>query len=135
HKPSFAAEARFDKAEPSTSPIGGAKRTSADSRSVHKYVDESPKAEVANLKNQLQEARSQIERLKDQLADQGLRQRRVPAEIARGDFEKSRSNHGGQGSLGDGATALLQASEEQGVQLNIVAVLCFISFLLGYLFF
>lgn len=93
----------------------------------------------------------QIERLRDQLADQGLR-RRIPASetgekgasngdiINGGDAREKADGEGkmsgaGMGGLGDGAAALLQASGEQGVALNMVAVLCFISFLLGYLFF
>ncbi|KAI5303659.1 hypothetical protein KEM56_007322 [Ascosphaera pollenicola] len=111
-----------------------AQRSSSDSRSPRPSADGTARPEVTVLKSQLQEAQSQIERLKDQLADKGLRQRKVPTEGAAESSDKSELK-AKRNSLGDGATSLLQASGEQGVSLNLVAILCFISFLLGYLFF
>ncbi|PLB54412.1 MSP domain protein [Aspergillus steynii IBT 23096] len=74
-----------------------------------------------DLKSQLADANSQIQRLKDRLADQGLRQRKIP-----GETEKST------------APALQQQSSqavEAGVPVQIVAGLCLLSFLIAYFLF
>lgn len=74
-----------------------------------------------DLKSQLADANSQIQRLKDRLADQGLRQRKIP-----GETEKS------------SAPALQQQSAqsvEAGVPVQIVAGLCLLSFLIAYFLF
>ncbi|OGE50421.1 hypothetical protein PENARI_c017G08698 [Penicillium arizonense] len=72
------------------------------------------------LKAQLAEANAQIQRLKDRLADQGLRQRKTGAEV------------------GKAAPAALQQSHgqtEAGVSIQAVAGLCLLSFLIAYFFF
>lgn len=76
-------------------------------------------SEVDELKYQLKEARAHIEKLKDQLAEQGLRQHKVPTDV------------------GSKPPAQQQATlpTEAGVPLQIVATLCFLSFLMAYLFF
>ncbi|KAI9042553.1 putative integral ER membrane protein Scs2 [Aspergillus affinis] len=73
-----------------------------------------------DLKSQLADANSQIQRLKDRLADQGLRQRKIP-----GETEKST------------APALQQQSQpaEAGVPVQVVAGLCLLSFLIAYFLF
>ncbi|KAI5293907.1 phosphatidylinositol-binding protein scs2, partial [Ascosphaera atra] len=76
------------------------------------------------LKAQLNDSLEKISWLKDQLADQGLRQRKIPTDEKEGEKEKN------------GAESALPVPQgEQGVPLNVVAVLCFVSFLLAYLFF
>ncbi|KAJ5320355.1 hypothetical protein N7508_000638 [Penicillium antarcticum] len=87
----------------------------------------SAKSAVANalpssdeLKAQLAEANAQIQRLKDRLADQGLRQRKTGAEA------------------GKAAPATMQQSHAQtqaGVSIQAVAGLCLLSFLIAYFFF
>ncbi|RDW57141.1 putative integral ER membrane protein Scs2 [Aspergillus mulundensis] len=67
----------------------------------------------------LLEANAQIQRLKDKLADQGLRQRKIG-----GESEKS-------------SAGLVQQAQavEAGVPVRIVASLCLLSFLIAYFFF
>ncbi|KAK2753353.1 phosphatidylinositol-binding protein scs2 [Onygenales sp. PD_40] len=73
------------------------------------------------LRSQLADARAQIQKLKDQLADQGLRQRKTG-------IEKGATTSGLQQQ---------QPTQpaEVGVPLRIVAALCFLSFFLAYVFF
>ncbi|KAE8353930.1 PapD-like protein [Aspergillus coremiiformis] len=74
-----------------------------------------------DLNAQLAEAKAQIQNLKDRLADQGLRQRKIG-----GETEKST------------APALQQQhpqSVEPGVPVQVVAGLCLLSFLIAYFFF
>ena len=71
------------------------------------------------LKSQLADANAQIQRLKDRLADQGLRQRKTGGEVP-------------------AAPATMQqthAQVEAGVPVQVVAGLCLLSFLIAYLFF
>ncbi|RLM01241.1 hypothetical protein CFD26_108752 [Aspergillus turcosus] len=72
------------------------------------------------LKSQLSEANAQIQKLKERLADQGLRQRKIG-----GDSEKT--------------APTMQQQQAQpvdaGVPLQIVASLCLLSFLIAYFFF
>ena len=73
-----------------------------------------------DVKAQLAEANATIQRLKDRLADQGLRQRKTGAEA------------------GSAAPATMQQSHAQGqggVSIQIVAALCLLSFLIAYFFF
>jgi type VI protein secretion system component VasF len=73
-----------------------------------------------DLKSQLAEANAQIQRLKDRLADQGLRQRKTGAEA------------------GSAAPTTMQQSHAQtqgGVSIQFVSMLCLLSFLIGYFFF
>ncbi|KAE8146696.1 PapD-like protein [Aspergillus avenaceus] len=75
-----------------------------------------------DLNAQLAEAKVQIQRLKDKLSDQGLRQRKIG-----GETEKSLV-----------APALQQQhaqSVEPGVPVQMVAGLCLLSFLIAYFFF
>ncbi|KAJ5915083.1 hypothetical protein N7454_011195 [Penicillium verhagenii] len=72
-----------------------------------------------DLKSQLADANAQIQRLKDRLADQGLRQRKT----------------GGEAKA---APATMQQTHTQGatgVPLQVVAALCLMSFLIAYFFF
>ncbi|KAE8373442.1 PapD-like protein [Aspergillus bertholletiae] len=74
-----------------------------------------------DLSAQLAEAKAQIQKLKDKLADQGLRQRKIG-----GETEKS------------AAPALQQQhaqAVEAGVPVQMVAGLCLLSFLIAYFFF
>lgn len=72
------------------------------------------------LKSQLSEANAQIQKLKERLADQGLRQRKIG-----GDSEKT--------------APTMQQQQAQpvdaGVPVQIVAGLCLLSFLIAYFFF
>jgi type VI protein secretion system component VasF len=73
------------------------------------------------MQAQLSDAREQIQRLKDRLADQGLRQRKTGAEAG-----------------GNAPPATMQQQHSQtasGVPLQIVAGLCLLSFLIAYFFF
>ncbi|KAB8239841.1 phosphatidylinositol-binding protein scs2 [Aspergillus alliaceus] len=75
-----------------------------------------------DLSAQLAEAKAQIQKLKDRLSDQGLRQRKIG-----GETEKS-------------ATPGLQQQQhaqsvEPGVPVQVVAGLCLLSFLIAYFFF
>ncbi|KAL4921213.1 PapD-like protein [Aspergillus aurantiobrunneus] len=67
----------------------------------------------------LSEANAQIQRLKDKLADQGLRQRKI----------------GGESDKSPAALAQQSQSIEAGVPVKIVASLCLLSFLIAYFFF
>ncbi|KAL4819096.1 PapD-like protein [Aspergillus spinulosporus] len=85
----------------------------------------SAKASVASSAKQidyearLEEANAQIQRLKDKLADQGLRQRKI----------------GGESEKSPAALAQQVQSVEAGVPVRIVAGLCLLSFLIAYFFF
>ena len=74
-----------------------------------------------DIKAQLAEANAQIQKLKSQLMDGGLRQRKVGA------------------ADGESATPQLQQQHPQsvvtGVPVQVVAGLCLLSFLLAYFFF
>ncbi|OQE36210.1 hypothetical protein PENCOP_c012G07459 [Penicillium coprophilum] len=73
------------------------------------------------LKSQLSEANAQIQRLKDRLADQGLRQRKTGGE-----------------ATGKAVPATMQQSHvptASGVSIQSVACLCLLSFLIAYFFF
>ncbi|EEQ87249.1 integral ER membrane protein Scs2 [Blastomyces dermatitidis ER-3] len=82
-----------------------------------------PKEDTASeeLKSKLAEARAQIEKLRDQLADQGLGQRKISSTAP--------------GSTSSGLQQHPPQPAEIGVPLRVVAGLCFLSFLLAYLFF
>lgn len=76
---------------------------------------------TSEMQAQLADAREQIQRLKDRLADQGLRQRKTGAEAG-----------------GSAPPASMQQQHSQtasGVPLQIVAGLCLLSFLIAYFFF
>ncbi|OJD11586.1 hypothetical protein AJ78_07672 [Emergomyces pasteurianus Ep9510] len=74
------------------------------------------------LKSQLAEAKAQIEKLRDQLADQGLRQRNISSTAPGSKSSELQQQRAPQ-------------SAELGVPLRVVAGLCFLSFLLAYIFF
>lgn len=103
----------FPKRESPTSPSAG---TSGPAHA--KSAASTSNSSEAQLKAQLSEAHAQIQRLKDRLADQGLRQGNIG---------------GGSGSTTTAQTH--QAATEAGVPVQFVAGLCLISFLLAYLFF
>ena len=71
------------------------------------------------LKTQLSDANAQIQRLKDRLADQGLRQRKT----------------GGEAKAAPATMQQQHAPAEPGVPLQVVAGLCLLSFLIAYFFF
>ncbi|KAJ5081563.1 PapD-like protein [Penicillium alfredii] len=71
------------------------------------------------LKGQLADANAQIQRLKDRLADQGLRQRKT----------------GGEATTPPAPMQQQHAQTEAGVPIQIVAGLCLLSFLIAYFFF
>ncbi|KAL2833376.1 PapD-like protein [Aspergillus cavernicola] len=75
----------------------------------------------ANAENdaRLSEANAQIQRLKEKLADQGLRQRKI----------------GGETEVSPAALVQQQAQSIEGVPVKVVASLCLLSFLVAYLFF
>ena len=68
------------------------------------------------LKQQLAQAKAQIQKLTSQLGDPQLRQRKVP-------------------EAGEKVQTVVQQSHQVGVPLQIVAGLCLLSFLIAYLFF
>ncbi|PYH95149.1 VAMP-associated protein [Aspergillus ellipticus CBS 707.79] len=72
-----------------------------------------------DLKAQLSEAQAQILALKERLADQGLRQRKI----------------GGETEKAPAPLAQQQPQSEAGVPLQMVAGLCLLSFLIAYFFF
>ncbi|KAJ5231586.1 uncharacterized protein N7469_006174 [Penicillium citrinum] len=72
-----------------------------------------------DLKAQLAEANAQIQRLKDRLADQGLRQRKT----------------GGDAKAAPATMQQSHAQTESGVPVQMVAGLCLLSFLIAYFFF
>ena len=69
-----------------------------------------------DLKEQLAAAKAEIQRLTKQMQDSGFRQRKVQ-------------------EASEKVQTAVQQSSESGVSLQIVAILCLISFLIGYLFF
>lgn len=71
------------------------------------------------MKAQLADANAQIQRLKDRLADQGLRQRKT----------------GGEAKAAPATMTQQHTSDSAGVPLQIVAGLCLLSFLIAYFFF
>ena len=81
----------------------------------------SASSSVDELKSQLSEAKTQIQNLKDRLADQGLRQRKI----------------GGETEKSGGAVVQQQQTQsaEAGVPVQIVAGLCLLSFLIAYFLF
>ncbi|KAL4755222.1 hypothetical protein BDW72DRAFT_164393 [Aspergillus terricola var. indicus] len=76
-------------------------------------------AKQIDYEARLAEANAQIQRLKDKLADQGLRHRKI----------------GGESEKSPAALAQQGQSVEAGVPVRIVAGLCLLSFLIAYFFF
>ncbi|KAL4956582.1 PapD-like protein [Aspergillus filifer] len=72
-----------------------------------------------DIEARLSDANAQIQRLKDKLADQGLRQRKI----------------GGESDKPAAGLAQQAQSVEAGVPVKIVASLCLLSFLIAYFFF
>jgi len=98
------------KQEPSrTNENTSAKSSATDSLSVNE------------LKAKLVEANSQIERLKEKVSDNGLRQRKIGIDSK------------------EPSSSMLQQQQAQpavaGVPIQIVASLCLLSFLIAYIFF
>lgn len=108
--PDFAEKAKYETPQPaeSTSTFSNAKAAVA---SALPSSDE--------LKSQLADANAQIQRLKDRLADQGLRQRKT----------------GGEGTAAPAMMQQQHAASASGVSLQVVAALCLLSFLIAYFFF
>ncbi|KAL3450735.1 PapD-like protein [Aspergillus insuetus] len=102
------------KREYSTPQVKEAKATSAKSPTA------SSGNTNADYESRLSDANAQIQRLKEKLADQGLRQRKI----------------GGESDKSPAALVQQQAqSIEAGVPVKIVAGLCLLSFLIAYFFF
>ncbi|KAE8364838.1 PapD-like protein [Aspergillus caelatus] len=74
-----------------------------------------------DLSAQLAEAKAQIQKLKDRLADQGLRQRKIGGETEKPAAPALQQQHA--------------QSVESGVPVQMVAGLCLLSFLIAYFFF
>lgn len=74
-----------------------------------------------DLKTQLADANAQILRLKDRLADQGLRQRKTGTEA--------------NAAVSPATMQQQHAPSTAGVPIQAVALLCLLSFLVAYLFF
>lgn len=91
----------------------------AESKSASAKASVASSAKQTDYETRLAEANAQIQRLKDKLADQGLRQRKIGSES-----EKSPA-----------ALAQQVQSVEAGVPVRIVAGLCLLSFLIAYFFF
>ncbi|KAJ5542150.1 hypothetical protein N7535_004573 [Penicillium sp. DV-2018c] len=117
-----------DEASPVPPPNFTEKTKSETTQREPASVIASAKSAVANalpssdeLKSQLAEANAQIQRLKDRLADQGLRQRKTGTE-----------------TTGTAIPATIQQSHApaaSGVPIQGVALLCLLSFLIAYFFF
>ncbi|PGH16444.1 hypothetical protein AJ79_01775 [Helicocarpus griseus UAMH5409] len=112
--PPDATSPEAEKREPASSPPA-AEQKPTPSRSIA----DTPSDE---LKSQLADAKAQIEKLRDQLADQGLRQRKIGTTEGSTSSDLQQQQHPSQ-------------SAELGVPLRIVAGLCLLSFLLAYFFF
>ncbi|KAL5363641.1 PapD-like protein [Aspergillus floccosus] len=97
------------------------KRESSTRQTADVPTTSATSSSVDELKSQLSEARTQIQNLKDRLADQGLRQRKI----------------GGQTEKSGGAVVQQQQTQsaEAGVPVQIVAGLCLLSFLIAYFLF
>ncbi|PYH45173.1 putative integral ER membrane protein Scs2 [Aspergillus saccharolyticus JOP 1030-1] len=80
----------------------------------------SPVETSEDLRAQLSEANSQISALKEKLADQGLRQRKIGAEVEKAPASLAQQQ---------------PQSVEAGVPVQMVAGLCLLSFLIAYFFF
>ncbi|KAI9843881.1 MAG: phosphatidylinositol-binding protein scs2 [Sclerophora amabilis] len=79
----------------------------------------------ADLKSQLAEAQAQIQKLKQQVQEHGLRQRKTDA-----------VNQDSRERITTGTTGMgVQQQPAEGVPVQIVAGLCLLSFLLAYMFF
>jgi hypothetical protein len=117
-----------DEASPIPAPNFSEKIKSETPQREPTSVIASARSAVANalpstdeLKSQLAEANAQIQRLKDRLADQGLRQRKTGTE-----------------TTGTAVPATMQQSHAptaSGVSIQAVAFLCLLSFLIAYFFF
>ncbi|KAJ5143983.1 uncharacterized protein N7515_002770 [Penicillium bovifimosum] len=117
-----------DEASPIPAPNFSEKTKSETPQREPTSIVASAKSAVANalpstdeLKSQLAEANAQIQRLKDRLADQGLRQRKTGTE-----------------TTGTAIPATMQQSHApaaSGVPIQAVAFLCLLSFLIAYFFF
>lgn len=123
------AAARYS--EPSENAAESRQRSTS---SAYPPEEESPKnttslqKELGKTKQQLQEAQALVGKLRDQIADQGLRQRKTTTGSSNHDTDISEKQ-----PQDVQQQQLMQ--QEQGVALHIVAILCFSSFLIAYLFF
>lgn len=112
--PEFTEKSTSSQSQPSSPPSEPASTFSNAKAAVASALPSSNE-----LKAQLSEANAQIQRLKDRLADQGLRQRKT----------------GGEAKAAPATLQQQHAPSESGVPLQIVAGLCLLSFLIAYLFF
>jgi hypothetical protein len=91
----------------------------SESKAASAKASAASSAKQTDYEARLAEANAQIQRLKDKLADQGLRQRKI----------------GGESEKSPAALAQQVQSVEAGVPVRIVAGLCLLSFLIAYFFF
>lgn len=108
------------KREPSTPQSPDTSPASATTSLKSPITGVTPTAGDELLRAQLAEARAQIQRLKERLSDQGLKQRKVGGDTAKAPAPVLQQQ---------------QIPAEAGVPLQMVAGLCLISFLLAYFFF
>ncbi|OOQ83378.1 MSP domain protein [Penicillium brasilianum] len=108
-----------DFSEKSTQPESTPPTESSASFSNAKAAVASAFPSSDELKSQLADANAQIQRLKDRLADEGLRQRKTGGEAPAAPTTMQQS-HG---------------QTDSGVSVQVVAGLCLISFLIAYFFF
>jgi hypothetical protein len=116
-----------DEASPIPGPDFSEKLKSESPQRESASILSSAKSAVTNslpsseeLKAQLAEANLQIQRLKDRIADQGLRQRKTGTEA---------------GSAAPATMQMSHAQTQSGVSIQLVAGLCLLSFLIAYFFF
>lgn len=107
------------RSEPDTTPASSGAETA---RAVPAVVTEKAQATYEELKQQLAAANAQLLRLKDQAQD-GLRQRKGPS--------SQRTESTAAGGTGNLVTATANPAAD-GVPLQITALLCLVSFLLGW---
>lgn len=116
-----------DEASPIPAPDFSEKKSESPQREPASAISNAKSAVINafptsdELKSQLSEANAQIQRLKDRLADQGLRQRKTGGE-----------------ATGQAVPANMQQSHAPtagGVSIQGVACLCLLSFLIAYFFF
>ncbi|KAJ5176318.1 Vesicle-associated membrane protein-associated protein A [Penicillium canariense] len=126
--PGFAKKSSADQASPIPAPDFSEKPIKPESppHSESNSSFSNAKATVASvlpssdeLKSQLADANAQIQRLKDRIADQGLRQRKT----------------GGEAPAAPTTMQQSHAPAESGVSVQVVAGLCLLSFLIAYFFF
>ncbi|KAL1968805.1 hypothetical protein VTN77DRAFT_1166 [Rasamsonia byssochlamydoides] len=111
-----------DRSRQETSPESTKERPVSATESSKSAAANTLSASNEELKSQLAQAQAQIQKLKEQLADQGLRLRKSEGGAAQSTAPLLQQQHP-------------QSAQEIGVPVQIVAGLCLLSFLLAYFFF